>query len=237
MTRARPITILPLVLAAGLAGCRSGADPGSPEERSPRTAEMVAADCPPAAERPELVRVTDRASRLREEIRYATSDNFTGAPLPGYEVAAALLRPTAADALARVQRRLEERGLGLLVWDGYRPVRATTAMVEWAERTDNEWVLDEGYVARRSNHNRGNTVDLTVVDLATGVPLDMGTSYDHFGEAAHTENAEGEVMRNRRLLRDAMAAEGWENYPQEWWHYTHPSEDGFVDVPIGCYVG
>ena len=192
--------------------------------------------CPPAADRAPLVAVTEAAPGIREEIRYATADNFTGAPLPGYETAAALLRPAAAAALVRVQRRLEPRGLGLLVWDAYRPVRATLAMVEWAERTGNAWVLEEGYVARRSNHNRGNTVDLTVVDFRTGAPLDMGTEYDHFGQASHTANASGAVLRNRRILVDAMAAEGWENYPQEWWHFTLPGDDGFLDVPIRCWV-
>ncbi|MEX2467676.1 MAG: M15 family metallopeptidase, partial [Gemmatimonadota bacterium] len=144
--------------------------------------------CPTPGERPELVRVTDLAPAVREDVRYATGDNFTGAPLPGYETPAALLRPAAAEALARVQAALAGRGYGLLVWDAYRPVRATLAMVDWAERTGNEWVLDDGYVARRSNHNRGNTVDLTVVARDTGEPLDMGTAYDHFGPESHTAN-------------------------------------------------
>lgn len=213
-----------LVVAAG---CATGGGAGVD----------TAAACPTAAERPRMVRVTEAAPGIREEIRYATADNFTGAPLPGYETGAALLRPDAAAALARVQQRLAQRGLGLLVWDAYRPVRATLGMVEWAERTDNEWVLDQGYVARRSNHNRGNTVDLTVVRLDTGEPLDMGTAYDHFGRASHTANASGRVLENRRLLVDAMAAQGFENYDKEWWHYTlRGDEPEFVDVPIACYT-
>ena len=193
------------------------------------------AECPAPARLPGMVRVTDAAPRIREDIRYATADNFTGAPLPGYERGVALLRPEAAAALARVQQRLEERGLGLLVFDAYRPVRATLGMVQWAERTGNEWVLDQGYVARRSNHTRGNTVDLTVVRLDTGEPLDMGTPFDHFGPESHTVNATGEVMANRLLLLDAMEAEGWRNYDQEWWHYTHSSEADYLDVPIVCF--
>lgn len=195
--------------------------------------------CPLPGELPTLVVLSDSIADLREDIRYATGGNFTGEPLPGYEVGAALLRPSAAGALARVQARLGEGGLGLLAWDAYRPVRATLAMVEWAERTGNEWVLDEGYVARRSNHNRGNTIDLTVVSLESGEPLDMGTQYDHFGSESHTANASGEVGRNRTLLLAAMEAEGWENYPQEWWHFTWTgqAEPDFIDVPIGCWVG
>jgi len=218
----------PLVLALLLLPACGTAQLGTP----------VADVCPAAQDLPAMVRVTEAAPGVRQDVRYATADNFTGAPLPGYETAAALLRPESAASLARVQRRLEAQGLGLLVYDAYRPVRATLGMVEWAERTGNEWVLDEGYVARRSNHNRGNTVDLTIVRLDSGQPLDMGTAWDHFGEASHTANATGDVLRNRRLLLDAMAAEGWRNYDQEWWHFTYGAgEPGFVDVPIGCWNG
>lgn len=238
MRNARSLLPVLFVVSACMACAGSDGQGGEAdlEAAADRTAPAADVACPAPAERPELLRVTDLATTTVEDVRYATEDNFTGAPLPGYEVPAALLRPRAAEALARVQRELAERGFGLLVWDAYRPVRATLAMVDWAERTGNAWVLDDGYVARRSNHNRGNTVDLTVVSLETGQPLDMGTAYDHFGVESHTANATGEVLRNRRLLLEAMEAEGWENYEQEWWHYTHPSDDDFVDVPIGCYV-
>ena len=193
-------------------------------------------DCPAAADRPGLVRLTDAAPTIREDIRYATANNFTGRALPGYEVPAALMRPDAAAALARVAGRLASRGYGLLVWDAYRPLRATLAMVEYAETTGNEWLLD-GWVARRSNHNKGNTVDLTVVRLDTGAELDMGTPFDHFGDESRTANASGQVAANRRILLDAMRAEGFSNYSQEWWHYTHAADAEPVDVPIGCYLG
>lgn len=225
-TGRRPRAAYPL-LALLIVGC--AAEP---------PAALAPVACPAAAERPRLDPLAQVAPAVRQEIRYATPDNFTGAPLPGYEVGQALLRPAAAASLARVRRRLERRGLGLLVWDAYRPVRATEGMVRWAERTGNEWVLDQGYVARRSNHNRGNTIDLTLVRLDSGEPLDMGTAYDHFGAESHTANATGRVLQNRRVLLDAMAAEGWSNYAREWWHYTHrPDEQpGFIDVPIACYV-
>jgi D-alanyl-D-alanine dipeptidase len=193
-------------------------------------------DCPAPTDRPGMVRVTDASPRIREDVRYATANNFTGAALPGYEVPGALLRPDAAAALARVQARLERQGYGLMVWDAYRPVRATLAMVDWAERSGNEWVLN-GYVARRSNHNRGNTVDLTVVRLDSGEALDMGTPFDHFGDESRTSNATGAVAANRRILVEAMRAEGFTNYSREWWHYTHATEAEPIDVPIGCWVG
>lgn len=173
----------------------------------------------------------------RVDVRYATSDNFTGARLPGYESPHALLRPEVAEALRRVEVRLRGRGLGLKVWDAYRPVRATLAMVDWAERTGNQWVLDQGYVARRSGHNTGATVDLTVVRLDTGAELDMGTAYDTFSEAAHTANASGEVRENRDLLVEAMVAEGFRNYDREWWHFSHPGDYEPIDVALGCFGG
>ena len=179
------------------------------------------------------VRAGDRS--IRTDVRYATTNNFTGAVLPGYERPRALLVPPAAEALGRVQQRLRAQGLGLKVFDAYRPVRATLGMVDWAERSGNEWVLDQGYVARRSGHNRGATIDLTLVRLADGRELDMGTPYDTFSEAAHTANATGTVAAHRRILVDAMAAEGFVNYDKEWWHFSLPGERPELDVPLRCF--
>jgi D-alanyl-D-alanine dipeptidase len=188
---------------------------------------------PDAAAESLLVDVRSVDTTIQVEMRYATSDNFTGAPLPGYAANRALLRREAAEALGRVQRRLRERELGLRVYDAYRPRRATTAMVEWTERQGRTDLLDDGYIARRSRHNMGVAVDLTVVHLASGSALEMGTPYDTFSPAAHTANAAGEIARNRQVLVEAMAAEGFENYDQEWWHFSYPV-DGAVpfDLPV-----
>lgn len=182
-----------------------------------------------------LVDVRDLDRTIRVDLRYATANNFTGARLPGYDARIALLHPGSARALAGVQRRLREQGFGLKVFDAYRPVRATLAMVAWAERSGNVWVLDQGYVARQSGHNRGNTIDLTVIDLRTGRELDMGTPFDTFSEAAHTANATGEVMENRMVLKRAMEAEGFANYEKEWWHYRLPANDTPLDLPLSCF--
>ena len=178
------------------------------------------------------VRTGDRS--IRVEAKYFGADNFTGAPLPGYEADRAFLRTEAVAALARVQRHLRRRHLGLLVYDGYRPVRATEAMVAWAERVGRKVELvDGGYIASRSRHNLGLAVDLTLVDLRTGRPLEMGTPFDTFSEEAHTANATGEAAANRRILVEAMEREGFINYDQEWWHFLMrlPSEPRF-DVPV-----
>jgi D-alanyl-D-alanine dipeptidase len=198
--------ILPALLAIGCAG-QPAASP------APAVASDAAADSL-------LMDVRQADSTIQVELRYATTNNFTGAVLPGYEGNTAYLRREAALALGRVQRALRAEGLGLRIYDSYRPVRATLGMVAWAERTNQVHYLDDGYIARRSQHNLGVAVDLTLVNLATGTPLEMGTPFDTFSEAAHTVNASGVARRNRDRLVAAMAREGWLNYAQEWWHFT-----------------
>jgi D-alanyl-D-alanine dipeptidase len=168
-----------------------------------------------------LIDVQALDSSIRIDARYATANNFTGAPLPGYAAPRVLLRREVAQALARVQRRLRSGELGLLVFDGYRPVRATIAMVEWAERTGRSDLVKNGYIAARSRHNSGVAIDLTLLDLVTGRPLEMGTAYDTFSKAAHTANAAGQILRNRQILLRAMESEGFTNYSKEWWHFTY----------------
>jgi D-alanyl-D-alanine dipeptidase len=219
--------VLVAACAALLAACSArAASPALAPEAQPCTVS--------AADRMENVQRVDPT--IRVDVRYATRNNFTGERLPGYEQPLALLRPQVAQALGRVQARLRADGLGLKVFDGYRPVRATLAMVDWAERTNRRWVLDQGYVARESGHNRGHTVDLTLVRLDTGEELDMGTAYDTFSEAAHTANATGAVRANRQRLVAAMKAEGFENYDKEWWHFRRPG-DNFspLDLPLSCF--
>jgi D-alanyl-D-alanine dipeptidase len=167
-----------------------------------------------------LVDVQSLEPRILVELRYATSNNFTGAPLPGYFANHAFLRREAAAALARVERDLRPQGLGLKVFDGYRPVRATLAMVDWTERVNRPDLLKDGYIASRSRHNLGLAIDLTLIDLTTGRELGMGTPFDTFSAAAHTANASGEAAENRQKLKAAMEREGFVNYDQEWWHFS-----------------
>jgi D-alanyl-D-alanine dipeptidase len=221
---------LALGACASAAPARTASASGTgPSDASP----SMAGECDLAPGTLVNVRSIDRT--IRTEIRYATRNNFTGAVLPGYERPLALLRPEPARALARVHQSLRSRGLGLKVFDAYRPVRATLGMVDWAERTGNQWVLEQGYVARQSGHNVGRTVDLTLVHLRGGRELDMGTPYDTFSRAAHTANATGQVAANRRILVEAMAAEGFQNYDQEWWHYSIPGPRDALDVPLRCF--
>src|SRR5215208_1519681 len=182
------------VLVTGLlAGCAGSHAAESP---SPAVATSSSAAAPPVEAPPlplgsdalaesVLVDVRSVDSTIQVDARYATANNFTAAPLPGYDAPRALLRREVAAALGRVQARLRTGDLGLRVFDGYRPVRATMAMVAWAERVGRVALLDSGYIARRSRHNLGVAVDLTLVDLVTGTEVPMGTAFDTFTEAAH----------------------------------------------------
>lgn len=204
--------------------------------RSAAAVQANAAEQPTAPDslaRRQLAELVATVPGIRLDLRYPTANNFTGAPLPGYGVSRAFLRREAATALARVQRRLERQGYGLEVWDAYRPVRATLAMVAWCERTGNTRLLDDGYIARRSRHNQGVAIDLTVIDLRTGRELEMGTPFDEFTARAHTANAAGAVAEHRAILGKAMAAEGFVNYEDEWWHFSFAVPDPVpYDLPL-----
>jgi len=216
------LTLRILVLAGLMLGaCRQAQTPPQAAD-TPSSINAPPQDPgPDAAAESLLVDVRSVDSTIRVDARYAGANNFTGAPLPGYDAPRALLRREVAAALGRVQARLRTGGLGLLVFDGYRPVRATLAMVDWAERTGRGDLLD-GYIARRSRHNQGVAVDLTLVDPASGTALDMGTPFDTFSEAAHTANATGRPLRYRQILVRVMESEGFANYDQEWWHFSYP---------------
>jgi D-alanyl-D-alanine dipeptidase len=179
--------------------------------------------------------VRDYAPDVQLDIRYATRENFTGSRLPGYCRPWAFLRRRAARALGRAEERLADDGYGLRVFDAYRPARATRAMVRWARRTGRAHLLGR-YIASRSNHNRGVAIDLTLVRLSTGRPVDMGTPFDAFTTRAHTLNARGGALRNRLRLRSAMNAAGFANYHREWWHYDYRGDPRArpLDVTLGC---
>ena len=168
-----------------------------------------------------LVDVRSLDSTIIVDMRYRGRDNFTGGKLPGYEGNRALLHRDAARALARVQSALRGDGLGLKVFDAYRPVRATLAMVAWTQRTGRESLVRDGYISDRSRHNLGLAIDCTLVELRAGNELDMGTPFDTFSTAAHTANAIGAVAVNRARFVAAMVREGFANYDQEWWHYSY----------------
>jgi D-alanyl-D-alanine dipeptidase len=183
------------------------------------------------------------------EMRYAGADNFVGQPVAGYERPLCLLTRQAAAALARVQQDLAPRGLGLKVFDCYRPARAVAHFVRWAKdlsdtarpdfypRVDKRSLFREGYIAARSGHSRGSTVDLTLVRLPGGQEVDMGSPFDLFDARSALRFADlpEAVRRNRALLAAAMRQRGFLAYHKEWWHYVlrdEPYRDTVFDFPI-----
>ena len=208
-----------LILALG--GCSLlNRKPAGPPPPDPPLADEAAADSL-------LVDVQKVEPTIVIDLRYATKNNFTGAPLPGYTANRAFLRAEAADALALVQEDLRLQGLGLKVFDAYRPVRATEAMVTWTQTANRPDLLKDGYIASKSKHNLGVAIDLTVINLATKQELVMGTPFDHFSPAAWTKNASGVILQNRLLLKKVMERQGFANYDKEWWHYTYTVADPF----------
>ncbi len=148
------------------------------------------------------------------DIRYATANNFLHTPL--YPTPRAFLRAPAARALAAVQGELATRGLGLKIFDGYRPYRITERM--WEPIRNPDFVADP---AKGSRHNRGAAVDLTLIDRKSGEELPMPTPYDDFTPKARQDYDElpAEAIANRALLRDVMTRHGFEPLPSEWWHF------------------
>lgn len=171
-----------------------------------------------------LVDVQRVDSTLIVELRYATSNNFTGAPLPGYERNRAYLRDEAAVALSLANADLHREGFGLKIFDAYRPVRASEAMVAWAQRENKTNLIRDGYIGARSRHNLGVAVDVTLVELRSGSEISMGTPFDMFSPASHTANARGVIAVNRKRLKTVMERHGFLNYEKEWWHYSYDVE-------------
>lgn len=187
---------------------------------------------------------------LEVELRYFSTNNFVGKPIEGYHANRLILTKNAAIALKKVQDELEDINLCLKVYDGYRPQTAVNHFIVWA-RDLNDTIKKsefypnvpkrnlflEEYIATRSGHSKGSTIDLTIIDGNTGKPLDMGSPYDFFGEASWV-NYSGITdiqKKNRQLLKSIMAKHGFRNYPKEWWHFTlinEPFPQTFFDFPV-----
>jgi zinc D-Ala-D-Ala dipeptidase len=168
--------------------------------------------------RSDLVEIARFDSTIRYDIRYATSRNFLGRPV--YTQARALLQRPAALALARVQRRLAAQGYGLLVFDAYRPWSVTKIFWDETPPSQREFVADP---RKGSRHNRGCAVDLTLLDLSTGLEVRMPSAYDDFTPRAYVTSPgiAPEERHRRDLLRGAMEAEGFQVEALEWWHYDY----------------
>ncbi len=221
-----------------------------------------------------FARLSAVAPSVLQEMRYHGSHNFMGRPVDGYAAPECWLTRSAATALGRVQRRVNRLGYTLKVYDCYRPQRAVSDFYRWAQNPTDDAMRAEfypmlakdtlfplGYIAEKSGHSRGSTVDLTLVRRGRGVSprwrpgtplvactepvarrfadtsIDMGTGYDCFDPLANTANPAITPVQaaNRAILVNAMTRAGFTNLPEEWWHYTlaaEPFPTTYFDAPI-----
>jgi D-alanyl-D-alanine dipeptidase len=200
-----------------------------------------------------FVYVEEVIQDARVELRYYTTDNFIGERIDGYLEPCCILTRAAAQALKRVQEDLKPFGLGLKIYDAYRPRRAVAHFVRWAKdlqdtrmkasyypEVEKKDLFAQGYIAEKSSHSRGSTVDLTIVFVdsdGTVKELDMGTGFDLFSPKSWPDNSSMSPPQrtHRLLLQTLMGKHGFNPYPQEWWHFTlkrEPFPTTYFDFPV-----
>lgn len=186
-----------------------------------------------------FVYINDIDNRINIDLRYSTENNFTGKVIDGYRSNKAIISTEAAMALIQVQNDLDQMNLSLKIFDAYRPQMSVNYFINWSNdpldtinksiyypKIKKSELFPLGYIAERSGHSRGSTVDLTIVDNTTFKELDMGTPYDFFGPESATNFIEitDKQRSNRLLLLETMTRNGFKNYSKEWWHYTLKEE-------------
>lgn len=186
-----------------------------------------------------FVYTEEHIPELQVELRYFSTHNFVGDTIDGYKSNKLILTKQTVEALKQVNDELLLQDKCLLVYDGYRPQRAVNHFMAWAQDLNDtinkaefypdvakQDLFKEEYIATRSGHSKGSTVDLTIIDIRTKRPLDMGSPYDFFGVQSWVEySGITEIQkRNRQLLQTLMLKHGFKNYPREWWHFTLKNE-------------
>lgn len=194
--------------------------------------------------------VHDAIPDVKYDIRYAVDDNFLGEPVDGYLAPVAILTNEALEALKKVAEEMRDKGYGIIVFDGYRPQKAVDHFVRWAKDLEDTLMkhryypdvekanlFTEGYIAERSGHTRGSTIDLSLYHLDSGEPLDMGSGFDLFGPVSHHDSdlITPEQDARRNMLKEVMQRHGFIEYSREWWHYRladEPYPDTFFDFDV-----
>lgn len=184
------------------------------------------------------------------DLRYFGTHNFTGRPVVGYEKPILIMSKAATQALKKVQQDLKAQGYGLKAFDAYRPQRSVTSFETWAKDindtiakaefypdVDKRDLFTLGYIAAKSGHTRGSTIDLTLVDLNTSKEIDMGSPFDFFGTISHQNAPQitAQQQANRLILKQAMLKHNFKEYQEEWWHFTlknEPFPETYFDFPI-----
>ena len=198
----------------------------------------------------DFVYLLDLEPSIKIELRYFSNNNFIGQPIDGYHRSTIIVSKPTALALQKVQNDLEKKGLGLKIFDAYRPQQAVNHFVRWAKVLNDTLMkqsyypdvpkselFKRGYIASKSGHSRGSTVDLTLIDLDTGNELNMGSPYDFFGVQSHPfyKKITDKQRKNRMLLRRVMLKNGFKPYENEWWHFTlrdEPFPNQYFDFPV-----
>lgn len=223
------VFVLILLVLAGCAAPLPGeiAAPANPTAVPTVPATAVPTDAPaettaplPEPEDTDLVRVADHIPGIRQNLRYATKDNFTGQQI--YDFADAYLRYGTVKKLQKVCAELARQGLGILIWDGFRPLAAQEKL--WEICPDPAYVSHP--VTGSRSHCRGSAIDLTLVNLKTGELLMMPTDFDDFSKLADRDYADcaADAAANAGLLEDVMVKHGFKPYSAEWWHYADTDE-------------
>ncbi|WP_031301607.1 M15 family metallopeptidase [Sphingobacterium paucimobilis] len=194
--------------------------------------------------------IRDIIPHIEVDLRYCGHHNFIGKPVKGYLEPRAILSKQATEALAKVEKELNKNNMGLKIYDAYRPQSAVNHFVNWSKdpkdtlgkaefypTEDKGLLFKRGYIASKSGHSRGSTVDLTIIMLDSKIELDMGSPFDFLGEISghHYKKLSQEQLKNRELLRYAMEKQGFRAYSKEWWHYTlnnEPFKDRYFDFPV-----
>lgn len=222
-------------------------------------------ELPKEMDRSGFVVLTDVVADAILEVRYYGTYNFVGARIDGYHEPTALLTRQAADSLLAVSNELKSMGYRLKIYDAYRPQEAVDHFVRWGADladtvmrpyfypyVDKSRLFELDYIAEKSGHSRGSTLDLTIFDMRTGKEVDMGGGHDWFGRESHpdfcgniaseTWHAENgawtltpEQFANRMLLRKVMMKHGFKPYECEWWHFTlanEPYPDTYFNFPV-----
>ncbi|RGP53599.1 peptidase M15 [Bacillus thuringiensis] len=200
-----------------------------------------------------FVYLTDIVPEVILEMRYFSTYNFVGHRIDSYHLPLAIVTKDAAIQIKKVNQEMKGKGYALKIFDAYRPQSAVNHFVRWAKDiqdvkikdifypyVDKENLFTKGYIAESSDHSRGSTLDLTLVELLTGKEVDMGSAFDFFGEVSHhgTNLITSKQVENRLMLKQTMEKHGFKSYQQEWWHYTLANEpylDTYFDFAVDQY--
>jgi D-alanyl-D-alanine dipeptidase len=197
-----------------------------------------------------FIYLTEVIPHLEFDLRYYSEENFIGQPIPGYQSNVLIVTLQAALAMKKVQQDLSYSNFALKIFDAYRPQRAVDFFIRWASDPNDKRFKDiyypnlgkvelipRGFIAEKSSHSRGSTVDLTIISLEDGRELDMGTPFDLFDQKSRASDTTVTVQQraNRQLLRSVMSQHGFMGLEQEWWHFTlrdEPYPDTYFDFPV-----